>query len=123
MSSKFRWLLAGSCALMFLVACATTPSRFPKVVVYGSQVSIDRVAEHTLGAGEPQVIVEGHSTASRSRSARYRAQWFDSEGRPIQTVVSTWFPMQMEGGRPFDMSFVGPGDRAYDYRIEIEILE
>lgn len=105
-----------------LAACATI-KKYPNVVVYGSGIEIDRVSDHVLDAGAPQVIVFGQSTSSFRRAIRYRALWSDGAGRPIKTTVSNWNEMTLDGRRPFTMEFVGPGERARGYHVEIEVLE
>jgi hypothetical protein len=117
------WFILTASILLLLSACATTQNAFPKITIYGAGIAIDRVSDHWLDTGELQVVVYGHSLVSYRRALRYRAQWIDDAGRPIETVLSTWNPMQLDGGRPFDLSFVGPGSRARDYRIEIEVME
>jgi uncharacterized protein YcfL len=122
MARWFQILVLGALAAL-IAACATTGTQFPNVVVYGSQVQIERLNEHRLDAGELQAVVFGRSTASHLRQVRYRALWSDSSGRPIDTVLSAWSEMEIDGGRPFSMKFVGPGNRAEAYRIEIEVME
>lgn len=121
MRSTLRLTLA--LAVLFLAACATTRNPFPKITVYGGGVAVDRVSDYRLESGELQIVVSGRSTAAFRHSARYRAQWLDDAGRPIDTVLSTWNPIELDARRPFDLTFVAPGPRASDYRIEIEVLE
>lgn len=108
--------------LAALVGACATVNRFPNVVVYGSSIRVDGVTDSRTVDGVPEVVVFGASTAIGARPARYRAVWFDAQGRPIQTVVSAWSEMTMDGERPFSVRMVGPGDRAARYRVEIEIL-
>lgn len=107
---------------LVLTACATI-KKYPNVTVYGSGIDIERVSDHVLEAGVPQVIVFGQSTSSQRRAIRYRALWKDTAGRPIKTTVSNWQEMTVDRRRPFTLEFVGPGDRARGYNIEIEVLE
>lgn len=118
--SMLRPLLA-ALVLLLLAGCATV-NRFPNVAVYGSAVRIDGVTDSRSADGVPEVVVFGASTALTDRPARYRAVWFDGQGRPIQTVVSAWSELTLEGERPFSVRMVGPGKRAARYRVEIEIL-
>lgn len=115
------------CSLLLLGAlsgCASTPVfHSDDLVVYGRHVRIDGVRPHRLADGSIEVVVRGYSSIGWDRPARYRAQWADAQGRPIATVVDNWFPVNLQGQRPFEFTMLGPGPAAVDYRIEIEILE
>jgi uncharacterized protein YcfL len=123
LSARTAWLCL--VVLLALMACSTPRpgSRFPNVVVYGKQIQIDDARSHTLADGSLEVVVRGYSNSRFDRPVRYRALWNDSAGRPIQTTVSNWFPLNLQGERPFDLTMIGPGDRAVGYRVEIEVLE
>lgn len=107
--------------LLSLVGCATV-NRFPNVTVYGSAIQIHGVIDSRTPDGVPEVVVSGASTALNDRSARYRAVWFDQQGRPIETIISAWTELTLQGERPFSMRMVGPGERARSYQVEIEVL-
>lgn len=120
-----RWLLP--LALMGLIAACSTPrqaaERFGNISVYGKNIRIEKVNDNRLPDGSLQVVVWGYSNSRHDRPTRYRALWTDSAGHPIRTTVSNWFPINLEGKRPFDLTMVGPGNRAVGYRVEIEVLE
>lgn len=121
---KFRRLgtIAALMLLAFISGCATV-RQYPNVVIYGSGVSVDSLTNHTLSGGERQVVVFARSSSQLSRSIRYRGLWSDDQGRPIQSSLSNWVEMTIAPRRAFTMTLVGPGVRATDYKVEIEVLE
>lgn len=122
MSRHHLLAFASALLLAMLAGCATT-RHHPQVSVYGSGVVIDRVSEHATPGGVPRVVVSGRSTSSFDRRSRYRALWSDAQGRPIDTVVSNWNEIVLQGRRPFELDLAGPRGEATKYRFEIEVLE
>lgn len=120
-----RRVLLATASLMLsaaLAGCATTRA-YPQVTVYGRGVVIDRVSEHLTPGGVPRVVVGGRSTSGVDRATRYRALWIDAEGRPVDTIVSSWHEIVLQARRPFELDIAGPGRGATRYRFEIEVLE
>lgn len=126
MKIRVQHLLLILVALAVAACSALSPRvdpKFPAVTVYGRNVVVDNLTDHVLDDGTPQVVVYARSTSGYQRPLRYRALWSDNAGRPIATTVSNWSELNADGRRAFEMTFVGPGNRAHGYRIEIEVLK
>jgi uncharacterized protein YcfL len=57
---------------------------------------------------------------NRTRSAmnvNYRFDWYDVNGMAVDTPLSIWKPVQVQGGQPFSIAAVAPHPRAVDFRV------
>lgn len=111
-------------AAMFLSACATpalVPSDLASRVQFTDEnVYVKNIQDTQTEDGIARVTVFGGLASKYARVVRYRLRWYDSSHTPIETALSNWREMNVDGNAPFEFTAVAPGKRAFSYVVEFE---
>lgn len=116
--------LAPLLAVALLAACApitVTPEKYKDVVrLEDDKVHVVRIVESLTSDNILKVTVFAASNTAFDQTVRWRAKWFDGNGQPIDTAVTSWREMKVTGSTQFDFTAVAPGSRAVKYVFDIE---
>jgi len=111
-------------AAILLSACAT-PSLVPsdlasRVQFTDENVYVKNIQDTQTDDGIIRITVFGGLASRYAKVVRYRLRWYDSSHTPIDTALSNWRELNVDGSAPFEFTAVAPGKRAVSYVIEFE---
>lgn len=111
-------------AAALLAACApitVTPDKYKNVVrADDEKVYVQRIVEAVTPDNILKVTVFAASNTAFDQTVRWRAKWFDENGQPIDTPLSSWREMRVTGKTQFEFTAVAPGSRAVKYVFDVE---
>ena len=110
-----------------LVGCSTNlqqnlNSLVDKVEIASEVHSINvlDVVEGYSPDGIKAITLQAVSESGARQSLRLRAYWYNQQGLPIDSVVSSWQFKQVESGQNFNVIFVAPNSKAADFKVYIQ---
>jgi len=96
----------------------TRPVAAALSAVAGQGIVVDKVVLERNPSGFLEVNVLGHNNSYSIKKFRYRVEWLDEKGLPIETKTSVWLPMSAMGNQPFGFKAVAPRVDAVDFRLD-----
>ncbi len=88
-----------------------------------SDLNVKKVVTKRNHDGLLEIHISGENDASKYFKSEYRIVWLDSDGFPLDTLLSKWTPFPVYEGAEFHLSAVAPHPRATDFRIIIRKKE
>jgi len=116
-------LIALAAGAVLVAGCAMrapySPQLQSKLGEVSDRVYITSIKEKVMPDGTLKLAVFAESDTRFDQSIKYRANWFDANGMPIETTVSAYEPRLITGKTAFDFTVVAPGPKAKSYKIDI----
>jgi uncharacterized protein YcfL len=84
----------------------------------GDGIVVDKAVSKRNKSGFLEVNVLGHNNAVGTKKFRYKVEWLDASGVPIETKTSVWLPMSATARQPFAIKAVAPRVEAIDFRMD-----
>ncbi len=86
-------------------------------VVIGEGVQIDNIVERRSPEGFLEVQVSGYNNSVKKKIFDYRAEWIDSDGLAMDSVMTKWRSVSAMPKSSFSFKAIAPNAKAADYRI------
>jgi uncharacterized protein YcfL len=96
-----------------------TPAWSSKVHLKGMELEVDNVQDWYNQNQGLKVSATVRSTSYFETLILYRYLWFTEDGQPISTILGKWSERLLKPGQTIELTQVGPGVHAQDYRLEI----
>lgn len=81
------------------------------------KIAIIEVREGMTEGDLRRVQVELVNQSRKAMNVNYRFDWYDVNGMAVDTPLSIWKPISVQGGQPFSIAAVAPHPRAVDFRV------
>lgn len=116
-------LIALAAGAVMVAGCAMRPpysaQMQSKLGEVSDRVYVTSIKEQVLPDGTMKIAAFIESDTRFDQSVKYRVNWFDGNGMPIDTTVSAYEPRLVSGKTAFDFTAVAPGPKAKSYKIDI----
>jgi len=89
--------------------------------IIGEGIIVDNVKEVRTPEGFLEVQVSGYNQSMFKKQFEYKAEWLDTNGMTIDSVMSKWMPKSVPAKSSFSFKVIGPSPRAVDYRINTRV--
>jgi uncharacterized protein YcfL len=86
-------------------------------VVIGEGIQIDNIVERRSPEGFLEVQVSGYNNSVKKKIFDYRAEWLDSDGLAMDSVMTKWRSVSAMPKSSFSFKAIAPNAKAADYRI------
>ena len=67
-----------------------------------------------------KVDVEFVSNRAWDGSFQYKFEWFDNQGMPVESQMSTWITRHVEPQEQFSVTATAPDPRCKDFRLKLQ---
>ena len=101
----------------------TKPVTHAFSALIGERLEVSEAVTRRNQAGLLELYVTGYNNSYDTVRFRYRVEWLDADGLPIETKTSTWLPMSATGKTTFSFKVVAPRSNAVDFRMETRTWE
>ena len=101
----------------------TQPIMHAFSAIIGEGIKVDQAILKRNDAGVLELYVTGHNQAHDVKKFKYKVEWIDECGLPIETRTSTWLPASSMGKSPFTIKAVAPSEKAVNFRMDTKKWE
>jgi hypothetical protein len=106
----------GSDTLASNIASGPVARAFSSLIGEGIEIT-DAVTRRNDG-GFLELHVNGFNKSYNTKRFKYRAEWLDEEGFPVDTKTSVWLPMSAMGKSPFSFKVIATRTKAVDFKMD-----
>lgn len=96
----------------------TRPVTHAFSALIGEGLEVTEAVTRRNDAGMLELYVTGFNKSYDTKRFRYKVQWLDADGLPVDTKTSTWLPMSATGKTTFSFKVVAPRTNAVDFRMD-----
>jgi uncharacterized protein YcfL len=96
----------------------TRPVTHAFSALIGEGLEVTEAVTRRNDAGMLELYVTGFNKSYDTKRFRYKVQWLDADGLPVETKSSTWLPMSATGKTTFSFKVVAPRTNAVDFRMD-----
>jgi hypothetical protein len=89
----------------------------------GEGIEITGAVTRRNTGGLLELHVNGFNKSYKTKRFRYRVEWLDEDGLPIDTRASVWLPMSAMGKSPFSFKVAATRTNAVDFRMDTKKWE
>lgn len=101
----------------------TRPVAYAFSTLIGEGVDITQALTKRNNAGFLELYISGFNRSYNIKRFRYRVEWLDDSGFPIETKTSVWLPASAMGKSPFSIKVVAPRANAVNFRMDTKKWE
>lgn len=96
----------------------TRPVTHAFSALIGEGLGVTEAVTRKNDDGMLELYVTGYNKSYDTKRFRYKVQWLDADGLPVETKTSTWLPMSATGKTSFSFKVVAPRTNAVDFRMD-----
>ena len=96
----------------------TRPVTHAFSAIIGEGLEVTEAVTRRNDAGFLELYVTGFNKSYNTKRFRYKVDWLDADGLPVETKTSTWLPMSATGKTTFSFKVVAPRTNAVDFRMD-----
>jgi hypothetical protein len=84
----------------------------------GEGIEITNAVTRRNDGGLLELHVNGFNKSYNTKRFKYRVEWLDEEGFPVDTKTSVWLPMSAMGKSPFSFKVIATRTKAVDFKMD-----
>ncbi len=96
----------------------TRPVTHAFSALIGEGLEVTEAVTRKNDAGMLELYVTGFNKSYDTKRFRYKVEWLDADGLPVETKTSTWLQMSATGKAAFSFKVVAPRTNAVDFRMD-----
>lgn len=96
----------------------TRPVTHAFSALIGEGLEVTEAVTRKNDDGMLELYVTGYNKSYDTKRFRYKVQWLDADGLPVETKTSTWLPMSATGKTSFSFKVVASRTNAVDFRMD-----
>jgi len=96
----------------------TRPVTHAFSAVIGEGLEVTEAVTRRNSGGFLELYVTGYNESYNTKRFRYKVEWVDADGLPVDNKTSTWLPMSATGKNTFSFKAVAPRTNAVDFRMD-----
>jgi len=96
----------------------TRPVTHAFSALIGEGLEVTEAVTRKNDDGMLELYVTGFNKSYDTKRFRYKVQWLDADGLPVETKTSTWLQMSATGKTAFSFKVVAPRTNAVDFRMD-----
>ena len=106
--------------ILLVAGCLTACTSEERVINWDSSVSFDKISYHAVERkSDESILANIHGISSSDQTVYYHVNWYDVNGMPIDTIMSSCSKKQIYAHKPFDWKLVAPTPKAYAFNVFI----
>lgn len=103
---------------IFIATLITSCSTCNQVINWDDTVSFDKISYNAITREtDNSIIANIHGISAIDQTVYYHVNWYDVNGMPIDTVMSSCSRQQIHGDKAFDWKIVAPSNKAKSFNV------